>query len=301
MILIFLSNVIFSLYLLSASYVTKVVEPLYFNAASLVIAGIIFSLFSCLKKYPTPNKKTLLMLAITLNALPYYLQLESFKFATVKIVALITSLTPFASGILERILRNYKFTKVQWVSMVFVFIATLFSSYFSTPADNYLTTNLPENSTSLFPFQGELYAFISVMLFAFSWIKVKELVDKSYSPVTIFGFTMLIGGLICYVFGFIFDNENFTSSLNYTTLASAFVLTVFGNGLYRLVNAYLLKKYSATLIAMTKSTAPILIALIQWIFLGKELDLYFILASFIIVFALYVFIKEKDKQKILNK
>lgn len=158
-----------------------------------------------------------------------------------------------------------------------------------------------QNSTAdcIFSFGiPELVTMGSVVFYAYSWIVVKELVEKrSYSSWIVNGVAMFAGGLGALITSFFWDD--WVNGIPPVTEWSFFLLyilliTIVGIFCYALYSN-LLRVFSPTLISFFGFTEPFFAAFYGWLFLGETTSWIFFISLFVVAIGLYLFYQEDLK------
>lgn len=146
---------------------------------------------------------------------------------------------------------------------------------------SFLNINLPE-----------IVTILSVACYAYSWIPIKELINKKkYSPWLINGIAMLVGGLGAAVTSLFCDGwYSGASPITdwYALSWHLFFMISIGVFCY-ILYAYLLKSFSTTLVSFFCFTEPFFAALYGWYFLGETVSYLFFISIFIVSIGLYIF------------
>lgn len=155
------------------------------------------------------------------------------------------------------------------------------------------TTGQEETFKSFFNINlPELITILSVACYAYSWIPIKELMNKKkHSPWLINGVIMLGGGIAAAITSFFCDGwyrgivpiTDWKALFWYLSLI--LLISVFCYVLY----TYLLKSFSTTLVSFFCFTEPFFAALYGWYFLGEMVSYWFFISIFIVSVGLYIF------------
>jgi drug/metabolite transporter (DMT)-like permease len=156
--------------------------------------------------------------------------------------------------------------------------------------------------------QPELVLFIGVASAAYAWLIVEHLVVKrKYSALMVNGFGMLCGGLLATLTSFVVGNyganfglAGFGRAWNPVPFTDFGILTLwvlvlilFSNVIFYNVYAWLMHRYSPTLLSFFGLTIPLFAAGWEWLLLGGTVSWIFWLSLSIISFGLALYYREE--------
>lgn len=294
MILIFILYTIFALTFILGKASNYLINPLLLIALRMLIAGSILMIYCQAKKLKLPNFKNALILSTWHIAIPYCLEFIAFKYSSATIVAFIFNLSPLITGIIERLLYQKRLSILQWTAILIGFLATIIASIneisWSCLDKNY---DLVANYKNLICLKnigfGELLVFIAVISSAWAWLYISKLTKQGYTIAAINAPAMLGGGLMAFAAFFVAGNS-LTAQLNWESWKMVIALLVLGNLIGYNLYGSLLKRYSATFLALCGSMTPLLVALLEWLIFAQVPTLNLLIASFIIAIAIKMFL-----------
>lgn len=269
-------------------------SPIFFISLRMLISGIVLLLF-----YTLAQKKRLyikrgdwgdfLQAAIFGIALFYAVQYWVLKYIAVAKVSLICALTPFLTALLVALLdATEKITTREVLGLGIGFVGLLPIIIKDNPSEN-IFTGIGYFSVL------EIVLLIGVVAYAYSWLPIKRLVKKGYSPIFINGFTMFFGGLILVASSFKLESWNgFIPPVNDWKQFLWYIFLIILCGTSGLLGrTVLLQYYSLTLISFVGCTNPLFAAFHAWIFLGETVSWVFIISALIVSIGLYIFYQEE--------
>ncbi|NBP00340.1 MAG: DMT family transporter [Proteobacteria bacterium] len=235
------------------------------------------------------KKDTLLFLQVAFFGIGAYIpEFWALKYVSVSKVALLFLSIPFFSALFEAYFATARITRNKIIGLVIGFSGLLPLIIFGST----------ENSFS--SFYGitlpELVILLSAAGYSFGWVSVKKLVtERNYKGEFVNAVTMLLGGLLALVSSFFLEGwtgytppvTDWPAFLFYITMISAVGIICYS------FYAFLLKYYSATMIAFSGFTEPFFAALYAWILLGETVTVLFFVSLGIVSFGLYIFYKEE--------
>ncbi len=144
----------------------------------------------------------------------------------------------------------------------------------------------------------ELAVIVAAASYSYGWIAVKQMIKKQTHPtVYINGLRIFFGGILALIASSFIEEWNgiippVTSWVNflwYVSLASSIALICYS--LY----GFLLKHYTASMVAFCGFTEPLFAALYAWFLLGEKVSLIFFFSMIMVSFGLYVFSQETNQ------
>lgn len=205
-------------------------------------------------------------------------------------MCLLYSLSPFLSALIAYWLLKEVMTKRKWLGMFIGFLG-LAPITFLRSSDELLAGQF-----WLFS-HVEWVGLLAVVSSVLGWIFLKKLMQASYSPVIANGFSMTLGGLMMLILSYQsqepWNPVPVTDWISFLqiTLAMCLISNLICYNLY----GYLLKRYSATLMAFAGLVTPIFASLYGWLFLNEGLSWY--VAAALAFFGLGLFLFHSDEAK----
>lgn len=303
MLLLILLHALFALTFPLAKIAITNSQPLFFTAIRMIIGGILiifYQYFSNIKLFRISVRKYLnynyyiIMLAIfnvfLANAPEYW----ALKYLTSANACFIYSITPFISALLSYFLFAERITKKKLLGMI---IGTAGFIFMLIKTDQVEVKNLT------FISWPEINMIIASFATSYGWIIMRQLINKlkidsqsqnfsDYMLIFLNAASMLTGGLISLGFSFILEDRSNLVNINQSFIFNLIGVILISNIICYNLYAYLLKKYSATLISFIGFIEPIFAAIYGYLLLQETISIRFVLASTIVIAGLYVFYSE---------
>jgi drug/metabolite transporter (DMT)-like permease len=283
-----------------------IIDPILVIAIRMLIAGSVLLLFCLIKKIKLPDIKVICILSIWHIAFPYCLEFMAFEYASASSVAFIYNLTPLITGIIERILYHKKLSSRQWVAIFIGFMAATLAAVgeIKTQCQN-ITDAISLITSGLACFKkvgyGEILVLLSVVSSAWSWVYINKLTKNGYSVTSLNATAMFGGGIFALVPLINSTTSEIAKQLNFQSWAIIISLLVMGNLVGYNLYGSLLQKYSATFLALCGSMTPLMVCLLEWLFLGQKPSINLLLASFVMAIAIKMFLYKLDQNEQTTK
>ncbi len=224
-------------------------------------------------------------------------------------MAFFGTLDPFVAALGSYVLYNERLSIQKWLGLGIGFLGMLVLIFTSSP----LEQSLRAFSVISYP---EIAAFFAIVISRFGWILAQDLLKKNIvGPVQINILTMFMGGLLSLVVAF----QRAQTTVIPLTHAPLTILTtpplslispfnqligfllytiIMGNMLGYTLYAKVLKHYSATFIALSGFSIPLMVHLLGWLFLGEQLSFVFFCACGITFSGLLLFFFDERSSNI---
>ena len=198
-------------------------------------------------------------------------------------VALLFNFGPFITALLSYFMVRERLLWSQWLGLLISFsgfVLLLLEQHSAAQLVNELwSVALPD-----------LAILLSSTSSVYAWITIQKLTRQQYSPILINGVGMLGGGLLALLTVPLFESYAQLSWSQSGELALWIgLLILIANVVCYNLYAWLLQRYSATLLSLASLTMPIFAALWEWLWLGKTMSYTFYLAFMIISIGLGLF------------
>lgn len=219
--------------------------------------------------------------------LPYLLRYWSLQFLPVIKTAIIYNTAPFGTFIFSYFLLGEKSTPRKWLGLAIGFAAILpvliAGRDLGTRAIGFLSW-------------PELAMLAAVLSFSYSWVIMKKLMTRTNgSPFSINGISMFLGGLCALGASAIFEKVHTIAAPGKFFLWLALIILITNVICYNLY-AYLLNRYSATLLSLAGLVAPISAALTSRYLLGERLTIDVLISGICVLIGFAVFYYEELQQ-----
>jgi drug/metabolite transporter (DMT)-like permease len=217
--------------------------------------------------------------------MPYITEFIALQSISASCSALIYNLTPFFSALFSYWYFGEKMTGQKWLGFLIGFCGI---SWFVSAQSVFCIGDV-QSAYGL--------VLISVIFGALGWIYVRMLVRQGYQPLMINGIAMLVAGLQSFIFAYIFEPNSglpWGRMQEFVFWMAAIILLT--NIVYYNLYAYLLKRYTVTLLSFMGCIIPLFTALFDWLLLGTAVTHHFFIALFIAGFGVYLFYQEELRQ-----
>lgn len=144
----------------------------------------------------------------------------------------------------------------------------------------------------------EFLMFVAVAGYSYGWVVVRKLVGvKNYSSLATNGIRMFLGGIVALIAScFIEGGSTYIPHVtNWKLFGWHILLITFVGVTCYCLYGYLLKKYSATMLAFGGFVEPFIASFYAWIILGETVSWIFFASIGIVFVGLYVFYQEELK------
>lgn len=222
----------------------------------------------------------------------YVGDLWALQYITSTESSLLFNLSPFAAALFSYFWFEERMTPVKWVGF-FVGLSSVPLLFCTNGAA--CTTDTLMQSSRIFPI---LVTCGAVVCSSYSWIAMRELVkNRGYAPLMVNGVTMAIGGIVALMTSLfyersplVFDGQGGRFAL--ITLLNVIVCSGFFSTMY----AWLLKKYTATLLSFAGCMTPLITAFLGWLLLGEKISASMAWVALLVILGLFIFYKEELRQ-----
>jgi len=285
------------------------VSPLLFIAIRMIAAGLLLLGY----KYATADKEftisrndyALVARIIFFHIFcAYYLEFWALQYVTSAKACLLYNLSPFITAVFSYLLFSERLTQRQCLGLI-----VGFGGFIPILMTQEIVENTECGISFLSLYEAALIA--SVTASAYGWMTMKQLMEKGYSFVVVNGIGMLGGGLLSLGMSFIKEGYPHIKSvpavipyvadvyslslenicmLGVYTFSLIIIANVIGYNMY----AYLLTRYSATLLSFAGFVTPLFAAVIGWLMLGEMVTWHFFATLVIVLYGLYLFHGKKE-------
>ncbi len=215
-------------------------------------------------------------------ALKYLLSSKASLFGT---------LDPLLTALYSYILFNEKLTLPKIGGLLLGVIGVLVLLLSTSPLEETIGT------LSIFSYP-ELAAIGAVAVSRYGWLMVQTMLKKElYAPVELNGLLMLLGGCCALITSYIAGDFSQVTFKHTSTFYGALAYTIIvGNIIAYTIYASLLKRYSATLVALSGFSVPLFVALYGYLFLNESLHFSFFIALGFIFMGVLVFYRQEYRK-----
>lgn len=303
MLVIFLFYAIFSSTWTVGKALLSYSQPAFFIGTRMALSGILILAYLFFFRrheftlWPSKHRWAFAQVAIIQIFFGYVLEYWAMQYVASSKVALLFAMTPFFSALFSYRLLNETLTRKKLFGLFVGFMGMLLLI---------LSNRVHEGPTigSLdFVSWTELALLVSIVCYAYGWVVKRTMVTRyALSPFTINGVTMLYGGILALLSSPFVDVWNPGPVTNVHAFIPLMILIIIIGNLFGLnMYAWLLKHYSATMVAFVGFTDPLYVAFYSWLFLGEQITSIFFVAFAIIACGLYIFYQEELRQGYVGK
>ena len=262
--------------------------PVLIIAIRMITSGSLLLIYQSYKKHKILILEKItwfyvLQFALFNIYLPYVLRYWSLQYLSVSKTALFFYLTPLISYALSCLIGIQASCNRKWLGIAISFIGFLPTLLIHSSSENI-------GGSIGFISLPEIAMFIAIIAQSYSWIVMQKIAKSHVNTTTVNGLSMLIGSLFTLLTSIILNNsfaiQNQWEFLGWLT----FVILV-TNVIYYNAQAFLLKHFSATIIALTGLCAPLIATLTSAMILSEPITWQFWFSSITLGLGVYIFYK----------
>lgn len=219
-------------------------------------------------------------------------EIWGLQFMSSSKACLIYSLSPFIAALFAYIILKERLTSKKWLGLAIGFIGIL-PILFTDGSFHELTQDL------MIVTKGEIALLVAVFASVYGWIMLKRIITEfRYTPILANGIAMTIGGsfalLHSYLGGEQWNPIPIIGENNYTAfLEVALWMTLISNIVCYNLYGYLLKRFSATFMALAGLVTPLFASLFGWYFLNEIITWHYFAAMIVFSIGLFIFYQEE--------
>lgn len=296
---------IFFLYILFASVFTlqkqtlNYAEPFFLIGVRMILAGLFLLLIYLIiniteKKFMIKKKHIYIFFLYSFTG--FYLtnvcEIWGMTVMDSSKACLIYNLSPFFTAFLSFIILKEKLNKKQLLGLSLGFLSMFTMNKIKSVQEQYL-------KVILFLSPYELSLLSAVILSVLGWVVLKKLINLGYPILIINSYSMFFGGFLSILHSYFFDCcwnpipiYCFKHFILYTLITC-----VTSNLICYNLFAYLLQKYTITLLTFFGLLTPIFSLIFGYIFLNENINYYFFVTLILIFLGLLIFYKEEKNKK----
>lgn len=226
-------------------------------------------------------------------------EIWGLQFMSSSKACLIYSLSPFVAALFAYIILKERLTSKKWLGLVIGFVGIL--------PILFTEVSFQQFAKDLLIFsRGEVALLIAVFASVYGWIMLKRIMKEfNYTPILANGIAMTIGGAFALIHSYL-GGESWNpvpviSGSNYVTFIElALWMTVISNIICYNLYGYLLKKFSATFMALAGLVTPLFASLFGWYFLDEVITWHYFAAMIIFSIGLFIFYQEEIQNSLQN-
>ncbi len=293
MILILIMNVAFALSFVIGKTTLQYVQPFFFTAVRMILAGTIILTFQVVfqrKKIYLHRKcrAPIALLALFNIFLTNGLECWGLKYLSSSKTCFFYTICPCLAGLFSHFFLKEKMSKKKWLSLSIAFIGFI-------PILLYKTADESLVPTSFFFSLAEIVMGFAVISTVSGWIIMRYTVAHlSYCPLMANGVSMIGGGFLSLIISLCFESYQPIPVIDMSHFFTGLIfLVIVGSLIGYNVKATLLKKYSTPFIALTELLSPIITAIFGYFILQEEISIPFIASALIVFWGLFKFYQEE--------
>lgn len=307
-------NMLFASTFTLAKAALAYVQPIFFIGMRMAIAGILLLgfqyFFRSYAKIDTKQLRWFLAVMVFHIYIPFVFEFWALQYISSAKTALLYSCTPFITALLAYYFYDEKFTQKKWIGLLIGFVGFL---------PILLTHDVAESNMGrlFFLSTAEIVLLIGICSSVIGWLLVKKLVRENFSAIQVNGIGMFGGGVLALITSCITEKNPFTvqvpqqaSALSaklehfLLTYFSAHEVDIFLFVLYMLLlifianivcynlYAFMLRRFSATLLALSGLMIPGFAAIFGVVFLGEHISWQFLVSVIVVCVGLVIFYRE---------
>lgn len=245
-------------------------SPLWFLAARMITGGTVLVLL-CAYTLPrawVPRSRSawkyIAQIALWGVCVTYILDLWSLQYMPSSVSAYIYGLTPFITGIISYLVLHERLALMQWLGMGIALAGNMLLWGDSLHGISALS------HVALLP---ALALIGAICASSYSWVIMRKAVTTTSLAVPVLnGWSMLLGGCVALCLApFASSGAIVCDQRWFDFLALTGLIVLASNIIFSNLYGYLLRMYSATLVALAGFTCPLFATMLGWLFLGETL------------------------------
>ncbi|OGB86386.1 hypothetical protein A3J41_00295 [candidate division TM6 bacterium RIFCSPHIGHO2_12_FULL_38_8] len=221
--------------------------------------------------------------------MPYTTEFIALQSISAACSALIYNLTPFFSAFFSYWYFGETMTSKKWIGFAIGFLGIVWFVGFQPV--------FCINAYSAYPL-----VLVSVIFGALGWIYVRKLVRQGYQPLMINGLAMFFAGLQSFAFAYFWEPD---AALPWGRMPEFLfwlgLIILLTNVIYYNFYAYLLKRYTTTLLSFMGCVVPLFTAFFDWLLLGTAVTYHFFVALVVAGYGVYLFYQEELRQGYIKR
>lgn len=282
-----------------------VTTPIFLNSIRFFIAGTIFLFYywSTHDGWPRLYKHDYWVIAqnsFFSFFIGFTLEFWGLQYMTSVKTAFLYSLSPVVAALLSYLVFHEKMTIKKALGLIIAFLGFLPILMVSAPKE--------EGCGGIFFLSWpELALLGAVFSYCYGWTVMRKALRHHKMPSSfVNGISMILGGcasLITSIIAEMIIAPNpawITPWLPITNLTTFILLTgiliLTGNVLSYMLYAYLLKRYTATLLTFGELATPVFAAFYGWLLLSEPVQWYFYFSMVVLLIGMYIFYQEEKRQ-----
>lgn len=275
-------------------------EPFFLIGSRMFIAGVVLLahqyLFNRAQfKVKTKQLLPLLVLGLVSIYITNIAEIWGIQHMSSAKACLMYSLSPFVAALLAYLILKETMSSKKWLGLVVGFfgLAPILMDFASPD----------EFTKDFFIFSWpELSILAAVIASVYGWILLKKIVHEyRFTPILANGFSMLIGGFFALCHSYL-SGENWSPFPVIDAQYKAFIecaiwMLIISNIICYNLYGYLLKRFSATFMALAGLVTPLFASVFGWYFLDEKISWHFYASMLIFSAGLFIFYQEELRSR----
>jgi len=264
-------------------------SPLFYIGSRMSIGGLIL-LVCYYALYRTISiKKENIALLVQVMFFQFYLtyicDIYAISHLTTARISMLYALTPFIAALFSYWIFNERVTIKKAAGMIIGFIGIMLIA---------TVGKIQGHGNSIVSLAGALLS-LGVVCNAYGSIILRVLVrERRCSPLLITALAMFGAGVCSLITAYLFEPKHVIAPVNIQMfMLILLAVVVFGNIVAHGLNGFLLKKYTATFMALAGFLYPIFGAFFGWLFFGESVTYVFFASVCMIAAGIYIFYHEE--------
>lgn len=294
MVLLFLCFALLASAITANKLILAFLPPMLFVGIRMVCAGILLFIFNYHRShrlrlsYLKQDLGKIVLLSAITTFIPSLLKAYALKYLLSSIAAFLGSFDPFFTAFYAYFMFQERLTFKKLLGLLLGFSGIMFLLISNCS----LAIFFGGISCASYP---ELAALGAAAISRLGWMNVQGMLKRErYTPAEINSLLMIFGGVLALIGSWLNESYleiNLSQPITLTLLLAYTV--IIGNVIAYTLYAYLLKHYSATLVALTGFSVPLFVTLYGYLFLGEPVTIYYFGALAITFCGLLLFYQQE--------
>ncbi len=299
MLLVILVNALFSLIFPLGKIALQWCQPFFLIGLRMLMGGLLLTGYAFFFRERVVITKKFLGKVVLLAIFNIYFA-NAFEFWGLQYMSsaktcFIYNLSPFFSALFGYLHFDERMTLKKWFGLLVSFLGFL-PIFIGQSPDEITLSHLGFFSTA------ELSLVIATIATVYGWIVMQDVVRARHGdPVLANGLSMLLGGLLSIANSMLVETWDPIPLIQWWPfLFLLLAIVVISNVICYSLYTYILKSYTATLLAFSSLVGPFFAALYDWIFFETLVSWHFYFATILVFIGLYFFYQEEIRQGHMN-
>lgn len=291
--LVFLAIAMYSFFGLSfvvGKETLKVTPPFFLTGVRMLLASILILGLQLLvnqKAFCMPKGmwKEIFVLSIFNIFLTNALEFWGLQYMSCYKTCYIYSLSPFLAALISYFFLKEKLGKMKIIGLAIAFIGFAPLLIFKESS----------SGGSFYISAAEWALLGAAVSTVIGWVAMRKICyEKHYSPLMANGISMFIGGLLCFIPCALFEKISPLPVLDWNIfIKGVVIMTLINNIIGYNLYAFLVRKFTVTLMTFIGFITPLVTAFFGWIFLHEPVSLLFFISYAIVLMGFFFFSREE--------